>query len=261
MRAPRVDPAETGPFELGQGDDACLLVHGFTGTPWDVRPLAEGLAGLGYYVRAVRLPGHGGDPDALAQVTHRDWEQAVEDALLSLGNFRHVFVAGLSMGALLALTLAAKHPDRVHGLALLSPALRLRDPRLRLARWLRRWPVLQIAAPRIRKRGTDIDDPRERAHAPLVAYIPTARLNDLWTVQDAARAALPRVQAPALVAISRQDHVIDAAGAGRELARGLSASPMVRFIELLEGCHVMTRDRGRALLIDEVANFFARLRA
>ncbi len=254
-----MDPAETGPFELGQGDDACLLVHGFTGTPWDVRPLGEGLAGLGYYVRAVRLPGHG-DAGALAQVTHRDWEQAVEDALLSLGNFRHVFVAGLSMGALLALMLAARHPDRVHGLALLSPALRLRDPKLRLARWLRRWPVLQIAAPRIRKRGTDIDDPREREKAPLLAYIPTARLEDLWTIQDAARAALPQVQAPALIAVSRQDHVIDARGTGRELARSLSSSPMVRFIELPEGAHVMTRDRGRALLIDEVAQFFARLR-
>jgi carboxylesterase len=254
-----VDPAETGPFELGQGDDACLLVHGFTGTPWDVRPLGEGLAGLGYYVRAVRLPGHG-DPVALAQVTHRDWEQVVEDALLSLGNFRHLFVAGLSMGALLALTLAARHPNRVHGLALLSPALHLRDPRLKLARLLRRWPVLPIAAPRIRKRGTDIDDPRERALAPRLPYFPTARLNDLWTIQDAARAALPQVQAPALIAVSRQDHVIDARGAGRELARGLSGSPLVRFIELPEGFHVMTRGRGRALVIDEVAQFFGRLR-
>src|SRR4029450_3115001 len=101
-------PEKTAPFELGRGEDACLLLHGFTGSPWDVRPLGERLAARGLYVRAIRLPGHGSTPLPSAQASHRDWEQAAEDALLSLSTSRHVFVAGLSVGALLAVVLAAR---------------------------------------------------------------------------------------------------------------------------------------------------------
>src|SRR2546427_411191 len=39
----------------------CLLVHGFTGTPEEMRPLGEALAARGFPVYAVRLAGHGTD--------------------------------------------------------------------------------------------------------------------------------------------------------------------------------------------------------
>ena len=42
-----MDPQKTAPFTLGKGEDACLLVHGFTGSPWDLRPLGEALAARG----------------------------------------------------------------------------------------------------------------------------------------------------------------------------------------------------------------------
>ena len=50
-----LDPSLTAPFELGIGPGACLLVHGFTGTPWDVRPLGEALARGGFRVYAEHL--------------------------------------------------------------------------------------------------------------------------------------------------------------------------------------------------------------
>jgi len=98
-----MDPEKTAPFELGSGEDACLLLHGFTGSPWDVRPVGERLAARGMFVRAIRLPGHGTTPEAMTAVSHRDWEQAGEDALRSLSSYRNVFVAGLSVGALCTL--------------------------------------------------------------------------------------------------------------------------------------------------------------
>src|SRR5271154_6266158 len=60
--AAALDPTLTAPFELGIGPGACLLVHGFTGTPWDVRPLGEALAAGGFRVRGIPLPGHGATP-------------------------------------------------------------------------------------------------------------------------------------------------------------------------------------------------------
>lgn len=254
-----LDSEKTAAFELGAGDDACLLIHGFTGSPWDMRPLGDVLAARGFYVKAVRLPGHGLTPAALEQVSHRDWEQAVDDALASLGNFRQVFVAGLSMGALLAVLLAARRPDRVHGLALLAPAMRFQSGPLRAFHALRRLPLLEILRPHIAKSGTDLSDADELAEAPVLPSFPSARFHDLWRIQDAARAELPNVRAPTLIVIARNDHVVDAAGA-RELARGLTHAPAVRFIELKEGFHILPRDKGREVLSAEVASFFHRFR-
>ncbi|MBI3185129.1 MAG: alpha/beta fold hydrolase [Myxococcales bacterium] len=248
----------TAPFELGGGDDACLLLHGFTGSPWEMRPLGEALAARGYYVSGIRLPGHGASA-ALEQVTHRDWEQAAEDALLSLRNFRQVFVAGLSMGALLALLLAARHPERVHALALLAPAMRFARLPVRLLKAVRGLPLLEFFWPRFEKTRSDIEDASVRAEAPVLRKVPSAWLHDLWAVQDKARAALGQVHAPSLIAAAEKDHVVSMGGA-RELARGLINAPAVRFIAVSEGFHILTRDKGREVVLGEVAEFFDRLK-
>jgi carboxylesterase len=254
----RLDPEKTSAFELGRGDDACLLLHGFTGSPWELRPLGDSLAARGYYVKAIRLPGHGTTPEAMEHVAARDWEEAAEDALSSLGNFRQVFVAGLSMGALLGMLLAARRPDRVHGLALMAPAMRFLGPTMTLLRAIRDVPLLETFRPWIEKSSTDIEDPVERAAAPVMKRFPSARLHDLWTVQERAREAMPQVRAPTLIAVAQNDHVVSMEG-GRELARGLKEAPLVRFIRIEQGFHIMPRDRGREVLAAEVGEFFDRL--
>ena len=113
---PPLDPAKTAPFELPGKRPACLLIHGFTGTPWDVRPLGEALARAGHAVRAVRLPGHGTTPRAMLEAGAPDWLLACDEALAELPGTQ-VAVAGLSLGALLALVLAARHPRRVAAVA------------------------------------------------------------------------------------------------------------------------------------------------
>lgn len=253
-----MDPDKTAPFELGDGPDAVLLIHGFTGSPWDMRPLGEALALRGYHVRGIRLPGHGVTPRAMTGVDHRDWEAAVEDGLHALGDKRRVFIAGLSMGALLALIATARHPDQVHGLALLAPALRFKGRTLTLIRKFRSFPLLFALRPWVEKTASDIEDPTALADAPILRAWPSERLADLWKVQDHAREAMPRITAPSLIAISAQDHVVAADG-GRELARGLVNAP-VRFIQLTRGFHIQPRDLGKDVLFAEVDGFFDRLR-
>ena len=251
----RSDAEKTAAFELGHGDDAVLLVHGFTGSPWEVRPLGEALAERGYYVRGIRLPGHGGAPEAMEQVSFRDWEQAVEDALVALAGYRRLFVAGLSMGALLALQAAARYPRNVTALALLAPAMRFRDLRLRAMRYLRFLPV-EAARPWVAKLSTDLQDPGERAHAPMMTRFPLARVRDFWEVRQRARDLLGQVQAPTLVAMATHDHVVTLDG-GRELARRLTRAARVQLVEVCAGFHLMSRDRGRAAVAEVVARFFA----
>lgn len=254
-----MDPWKTAPFELGHGDEACLLLHGFTGSPWDVRPLGEALAARGLYVKAPRLPGHGTTPEAMLEVDHRQWQQAALEALHSLQGFRSVFVAGLSMGALLGLHLAARQPERVRGLVLIAPAARFKGPTMALLKSLRHTGLLERVKPWVHKSGTDLSDPAALAEAPILAAFPSARLNDLWTLQEQAVEDAPRVRCPTLVVVAEQDHVVDPEG-GRWLASQLTQAPSVRVLSLQEGYHIIPRDKGGPRLAAEVGAFLEPLR-
>jgi len=101
-----VGPAD--PFVLGEGPDACLLLHGLTGSPAEMRPVGEALAAAGFRAVGPLLPGHGTTPEDLDITTRADLVQAAESALLSLEGARRIFLCGLSVGGLLAIHLAAR---------------------------------------------------------------------------------------------------------------------------------------------------------
>ncbi len=255
-----LDPARTAAFTLGplagEADAAVLLLHGFTGSPWEVRPLGESLADRGFHAHAPRLPGHGTTPEDLLWVGWRDWVEGAERALAALDAFPRVFVAGLSMGALLGLLLAARRPERVRGLALMAPAWRLRRLDGQLLRALRHVELSGLRMRWVGKETSDIEDPEVRAQAPVLARYPLARLFDLFTLQDVAQESLPLVRAPSLVVAAVNDHVASFAGAEALCAR----LPGARLVPLQRGFHILPRDRDRALLCAEVAEFFDGLR-
>ncbi len=257
---PALDPSLTAPFELGVGPGACLLLHGFTGTPWDVRPLGEALATGGFRVRGLRLPGHGTTPAAMLEAGAEDWLQACEEGLAAFREPR-VAVVGLSMGALLAVVLGARHPDRVQAVVGMAPAVRFKAPLTRALR-LGRPLSLAVAArlrPWVHKTTTDVLDPLARAAAPVLSAWPLQRLRDLWRVQDVAWDSAPNVRAPVLLVVARNDNVVDNRGT-QELARRLSRAASVRFIELDRGAHILPRDEGRPVLQQEVLAFLRRAR-
>lgn len=255
-----MDTWKTAPFELGHGEDACLLLHGFTGSPWDVRPLGEALAARGLFVKAPRLPGHGTTPEAMLEAGHNHWQEAAWEALRSLSGFRQVFVAGLSMGALLGLRLAAGSPELVRGLVLMAPAARFKGPTMALLKSLRHTRLLERVKPWVRKTATDLSDPAVLAEAPILPAFPSARLNDLWEVQEAALLEAPLVRCPTLVAVAEQDHVVDPDG-GKWLAGQLTGAPVVRLLSLQEGYHIIPRDRGGPRLAREVGDFLEGLQS
>ncbi|OEH86826.1 hypothetical protein BHU72_00735 [Desulfuribacillus stibiiarsenatis] len=100
---------------------ACLLIHGFTGSPFEIEPLAEALRQQGYIVETPVLAGHGHDED-LQDVYWTDWIQSAEDALREMiERYETVYLIGFSMGALISAYLSTKYP--VKKLVLLSPAI------------------------------------------------------------------------------------------------------------------------------------------
>src|SRR5512143_1445014 len=166
------------PFDLPGGPDAVLLLHGLTGSPFEVRYLAERLAEAGMRCRAPRLAGHP-DPRLLARTRWRDWVAGARDELLRLGGARRTFVVGCSMGALVACALAHDHPDRVQGLVLLAPALELQLHGRLGALLARLGPISRIVVPK--EAGSDVRDPemRERNRAPTLGGVPLGAVAEL----------------------------------------------------------------------------------
>ncbi|MBE4909677.1 alpha/beta fold hydrolase [Bacillus luteolus] len=106
----------------------CLLIHGFTGSPFEVEPLAKHLQETtDWEIRMPTLPGHGTELH-LKGVTNQEWLNYAEDELQDLLAFcDEVYLIGFSMGGLIAGYLASKYP--VKKLVLLSAAAYYINPR------------------------------------------------------------------------------------------------------------------------------------
>src|SRR5437870_12534921 len=105
-------PEQLQPFRMRGGVRGCLLIHGFAGTPPEMRGLGEFLSAGGYDVMGPLLAGHGLTPEAMALTRWPDWAASAQLGYETLRqDCAEVFVAGQSLGGTLALHLAATNPD------------------------------------------------------------------------------------------------------------------------------------------------------
>ncbi len=250
--APRAAPTvHVDGFALpGTRPLGCLLVHGFTGTPDEMRPLGLALSARGFPVHAVRLAGHGTDIDDLAGTRWQDWLASVDEAVAELqGIAPRVAVVGMSMGALLALHLAAARPRAVGALVLCGTPLRLHDWRLRVVPLLRRIPPLarRYAVLPKENRGPDVADPVVRAASPSYRATPLAGIVELLRLQAVVRRELEQVTQPVLALHGRHDHTVPLTNLGVLRRRLGSRTVETRVLE--NSWHVITIDHDR----DEVA--------
>jgi carboxylesterase len=247
--------AHGGELDLPGGPDAALVLHGLTGSTLEILPLAERLHGAGLRVLAPVMAGHGGAPAALRGVTWTAWVEKAERDLARLAGARRVFVAGLSMGALVACSLAAAHPERVGGLALLAPALELTWPG-RLGARLGLAPGVREVV--VSKWRSDVRDPALPRRTFGLDGLPLGAVTELARLQRHVDALLPRLRVPALVVAAGRDRTVTVRGAQR-LARRFGAP--ARVVVLPESAHLVLLDLERERCLDEVMAFVERLGA
>ena len=72
------------PFFFPGGPTGCLLIHGFTGTPREMRWMGEYLSKKGFTVLGVRLAGHATSPEDMRRSSWRDWVASIEDGITLL---------------------------------------------------------------------------------------------------------------------------------------------------------------------------------
>lgn len=122
---------KAGEFYIPKSQTAALLIHGFTGTPYNLRGLGEFLSSQGITVLGVRLAGHGSHPADLARTNYAHWLHSAREGLRRLaGEYKHIFIIGYSFGGNLALRLANENEAAIRGVALLNMPIRLKWHRL-----------------------------------------------------------------------------------------------------------------------------------
>jgi len=247
------------PFLFPGSRTGCLLVHGFTGAPKEMRWMGEYLAGEGFSVLGVRLAGHATQMSDMPRTRWTDWTASVEDGYhLLRGLADRIFLVGLSMGGMLSLLMSTRL--EVAGVVAMSTPHRLPDdPRKRLAKYFA--PVI----PYIRKRpkGTPpgmgwFDQDAWNGH---VSYPmnPVRSIAELVELGREMRAALPKVRVPVLLVHSRDDdYVIRDSMESIHAALGTQDKSMM----WVEGSgHVIPREPAKEQVFRAAAEFIRRVEA
>lgn len=246
------DPDVVRPWTLGSGPRGALLLHGFAGTPPELRRLGEHLAARGWRCHAPALAGHAATPEDLERTTWQDWAASAREALDRLrGECEQVVVAGQSMGGTMALHLAA-HDDRIRAVATLAAPLWLSDWRVRLlpvAKYLLRWQFP----------GDDVDLFWPNAVEELHSYgrRPTRAIHQLSVFLGTVRRELALVRQPVLVLHGGRDRTIDPRNA-EEISRGLVCSLAVERHVYPRSGHGMSVDVDREDINARVLAWFER---
>ena len=271
-------PGPYGIFEK-RGKTGVLLVHGITGSPAEMRPLARKLTARGFTVACPQLAGHCSTLKDLKRTRWNDWYESLESSMETLSEeCDTIFVSGLSMGALLALKLAANHPDRIQGVATLSATFFYDGwnvPRLRQKYLL---PLLVYSPFRYflsyhEPAPYGIKDDRLRNIIAKVYESDSASMPEKYGYSEfpgvtvfqtfrlirAVKRDLARIVSPLLIVHSTEDDMASLENA-RFLASRVSSSQIETFY-VDDTYHVLTLDKRKDDVAERVAAFFLSLQA
>lgn len=256
---------------LSGGRTGILLIHGLGGTPVEMRFIAVGLARSGYTVYCPQLAGHCGTADDLKATRWRDWYASVaaaHDRLLK--ECDTVIAGGLSMGAVMALQLAAQRPDTVHGVALYAPTLQLDGwsipwyARLFNLVWHRRVADLfdfverepyGIKDPRVRGLVTAALQSGDSSQAGQLST-PGSTMLELRRLAHTVRRSLRRICQPVLLLHPRED---DRASLRNAFYLQKNLGGRVEAVVLDDSYHIITLDRQRHVVVERTNRFVAEL--
>jgi len=205
-------PAHLDPSAYSADGGSCgaLLIHGFTGSVAETRPMGEYLAARGLTVRCPLLPGHGTTPLDLTRIRWQAWAETVESALDDLQRrCQAVFVGGLSLGSLLTLWLGATRPG-IAGLIVMAPAIKLQDRRMPLTLGLR---YLLKYNPQGGMGDSDLPalagrpggDPQAGERIWCYDETPLWGASEVYLLQRRVCKLLPRIDQPVLIFQGRRD--------------------------------------------------------
>ena len=263
----QVTMSEDRSFIFDGGRTGALLLHGLGGTPVEMRFVAQALARAGMTVLCPQLAAHTGSFDELQESRWQDWYASAEAALDQLRRrCDTVIVAGLSMGAVLALMLAAERKKDVDGAVLYAPTLTLdgwgvpwyaRLFKLVQQKSLAKWFNFAERAPygvkdlRVRARVTAAIESGDSSTAGMLK-VPGGAMFELGGLVSAVRERAREIQQPVLLVHPRHD---DRASIHNSFWLQRNLAGTVDMVVLDDSYHVVTVDRQRHVVTDRTIAF------
>jgi carboxylesterase len=235
---------------------ACLLIHGFTGTPKEMRWMGEFLNQQGYTCLGIRLAGHATDPEDMIRSNWTDWTASVEDGYHILrGATDKIFLIGLSMGGILSLLMSTRL-DVKAVVAISTPYKLPDDPRLRHVDWIAK--MIPYMPKSSGEPGSGWFD--KQAWQDHVSYPqnPVRSIGQLNKLLIAMRAALPEVRVPVLLMHSKDDDYVVPENIDL-IYDDLVNAPDKSRLYITGSGHVVPRDAARQQAFQAALEFFHRI--
>ena len=179
------------------------LIQGFTSTTYEVKKLANHLAGQGYYVQANNLPGHGTTIEDCNLTSYHEWLSSVEKHIATM--YTHcdqIIVAGVSMGGIIALHLGTLF--HLNGIVAASPLLQFKSEfNVRILTRL-----FHKIKKSVSKDGAFQPDPTKVIEQGFYGYThyPLSALNEMRKMIDQVKPNLSKITSPTLLIHSTVDY-------------------------------------------------------
>jgi carboxylesterase len=254
-------PLDLNRFYFRGDSNGCLLIHGLTGTPGEMRYLGERLHAAGFTVNGILLAGHRTTVEDLKTKKWQDWYQSVKAGYEELRvSCKKIFVSGISMGALLGFLLAYEAKGDITALASLSTGFFFDGWNTHA--W-QRW-LLPLAIHTPLKYFLDFPEGEPYSVKNVsVRYdhlgypvFPAVSLSELFKLIRTVKAILPEVHVPTLIVHSREDdsHSLRSV----DLMERQLGSTVKEKVILDNSYHVVTVDYQKEKVAAEVTRFFQR---
>lgn len=237
------------PFFIEGNHIGCVLIHGLSSSPSEMKLLGEFLNEKGYSIAAPLLPGHGTKPEDIMKYGWQDWYQEVEKTLVQLKQAcTKTYLIGLSMGGLIALYGAAQRLP-VSGVAALAPPIHLGNKLAYAA------PILKYFRKSVKKDGSfDIINGNQR-----ITYNEQVLhgVHELLKLRRQVKRSLARIKKPVLIAQSKDDQVCLPSGA--QYLHERLGSPLKILKWLARSGHIITMGPEREEIFRQLDFFIQKI--
>lgn len=235
-------------FFEGSKKIGCLLIHGFTGSPSEMRLLGEFLHKEGYTVYTPLLSGHGISPDEMKKTNKDNWFKSVVDGYdyLKVEGCENIVAIGLSMGGTLSLKLANER--ELLGIVSLAAPIFVQNKLMRFSKWIKYFIPYQEKT----KKAEHI-----QKHLSVYDRTPIACAESLNLLIKEVKANLKKISVPALIIQGKADETVRYESAEYIYKNIRSTKKQIKWYD--QSTHIITLDRDRDKVFQDINLFLKQI--